>query len=135
MDEAQLDSTRRWVRKATNDLESAKLLAARGPLDTAIYHCQQAAEKSVKAYLVSRDLAFEKTHDIVRIVRVAEEVEPSFASLIGPARMLTPLAWQFRYPSEAPGDEPTREQLDEALQHAQAIYDFVLRVLPRDTHP
>ena len=118
-----------------NDLQTAKLLAVHGPLDTAIYHCQQADEKAVNAYLVSRDISFEKTHDIVRIVRVAEEVEPSFNRVLDSARVLTPLAWQFRYPSEAPDDEPTREQLDEALQHAQAIYDFVLRVLPPQTHP
>jgi len=30
---------------------------------------------------------------------------------------------------------PTREEFDEALQHAQAIYDFVLNLLPPEVRP
>lgn len=30
---------------------------------------------------------------------------------------------------------PTREEFDEALQHAQAIYDFVLNLLPVEARP
>lgn len=137
MDKVQANLTRQWLVKASNDLRSARIVAAApdGPLDTAIYHCQQAAEKSVKAYLIFRDAPFEKTHDIVRIVRLAEQFEPSFSDFIEQARILTPLAWRFRYPSEAPGDEPTRVQFDQALHGAQSISDFVLRLLPAQTHP
>jgi hypothetical protein len=30
---------------------------------------------------------------------------------------------------------PSREEFDEALQHAQAIYDFVLNLLPAEARP
>ncbi len=43
-----------WFAKAKRDLDSATKLAE-GPepyLDTAIYHCQQAAEKAVKGFLI-----------------------------------------------------------------------------------
>jgi hypothetical protein len=30
---------------------------------------------------------------------------------------------------------PTREEFDEALQHAQAIYDLVLNLLPTEARP
>jgi len=40
---------------------------------------------------------------------------------------------------EAPAEqgflEPSREEFDEALQHAQAIYDFVLSLLPAEARP
>ena len=30
---------------------------------------------------------------------------------------------------------PGREEFDEALQHAQAIYDFVVKLLPAEARP
>jgi len=43
-----------WLLKAENDLLSAKkLIAGDNPiLDTAVYHTQQCAEKSLKGFLV-----------------------------------------------------------------------------------
>ncbi len=37
--------TREWLTKAVHDLQNARIVSATpdGPLDTAIYHCQQAA--------------------------------------------------------------------------------------------
>ena len=48
---------------------------------------------------------------------------------------LTPYAWEFRYPDDLADTYPTREEFDEALQHAQSIYDFVLSLLPREARP
>lgn len=134
MDEVLAALTRSWLAKAEHDLRSARIVATAtdGPLDTAIYHCQQGAEKAIKTYLVFRELPFEKTHDIVRMLQLAEPTEARFAQFFEAARLLTPLAWQFRYPSDLTVEEPTRTQFDEALQHAQAIYDFVLTILPSE---
>jgi HEPN domain-containing protein len=137
MDEVQAELTKSWMEKAASDLKSAQLLASPtdGPLDAAIYHCQQAAEKALKAYLLCKDVPFEKTHDIVRLVRQAEELDRRFVQFVESGRLLTPLAWEFRYPSEAPAGNPSREQFRGAFQHAQAIYDFVLSLLPNESHP
>ena len=66
MDEALAQLTREWLTKASHDLQTARIVAnaTDGPLDTAIYHCQQAAEKSVKGWLTANNVTFEKTHDI-----------------------------------------------------------------------
>jgi len=47
MDEFALELVRDWMTRASHNLRSARLLAAADDplLDTAIYHCQQAAEK------------------------------------------------------------------------------------------
>jgi hypothetical protein len=47
MDDARRTAVRQWLQKAERDLASAlRLLAGEPPfLDTAAYHCQQAAEK------------------------------------------------------------------------------------------
>ena len=54
MDEATIHEVRQWLHKADHDLRSAVLLMSGDEeplLDTAVYHCQQAAEKVLKAYL------------------------------------------------------------------------------------
>ena len=46
-----------WIYKADHDLRSAELLFANALNDTAIYHAQQCAEKSLKAYLEFKNLS------------------------------------------------------------------------------
>jgi HEPN domain-containing protein len=66
MDEAATELVRDWLTRASHDLQAARVLATADPplLDAAIYHCQQAAEKAVKAWLQSKDDPLRKTHDI-----------------------------------------------------------------------
>lgn len=137
MDEALAHLTREWLTKAWHDLQAARIIAhaADGPLDTAIYHCQQAAEKTLKGWLTAHSTPFEKTHDIRRLIRQAAAVVPDFNRLAGAAELLTPYASAFRYPGLTDEPLPTREEFDEALQHAQAIYDFVLNLLPAEARP
>jgi len=57
MDEAKRELVQQWLQKALHDLIAARSLGQQKPtvMDVAIYHCQQAAEKAVKAFLVFRD--------------------------------------------------------------------------------
>lgn len=59
-------TVRGWLSKAANDLRGARIdLEADPPLiEDALFHCQQAAEKSLKALLTSHDSSFKKTHDL-----------------------------------------------------------------------
>ena len=137
MDETRLKLLHSWLTKAGNDLRSARVLGANadGPLDTAIYHCQQTAEKAVKAFLVSRDIAPDKTHDIRALTLKAAEHEPRFNELITVAAELTPYAWEFRYPDDLAETYPTQEEFDQALRQAEAVFDFVLNLLPKEARP
>ena len=137
MDEFAAELVRDWMTRASHDLRSARLLAAAEdpPLDVAIYHCQQAAEKSMKAWLQGQDEPFRKTHDVADLVKQASESNPDFTQLDPAAAVLTPYASAFRYPGGSFERMPTREEFDEALQHAQAIYDFALSLLPAAARP
>ena len=137
-----MDDTRKallhsWLTKAASDLRGARILSSAddAPLDTAIYHCQQTAEKAVKAFLVFKETPPEKTHDIRKLTLAAAAHEPSFLELLDMAAALTPYAWEFRYPDDLAETYPTREEFDEALKQAQAIYDFVLNRLPEEARP
>lgn len=137
MDDTRKELLRSWLTKAASDLRSARVLGSAddAPLDTAIYHCQQTAEKAVKAFLFSKDISPEKTHDIRKLTLEAAVHEPRFNEVMDMAVALTPYAWEFRYPDDLAETYPTREEFDEALQHAQGIYDFVLNLLPADARP
>ncbi len=88
MDEARQELLHSWLIKAAHDLKGARILSTdpEGPLDLAIYHCQQAGEKSVKAFLVFRGLTPAKTHDIRRLAVEASALEPRFDQLARPPR-------------------------------------------------
>jgi HEPN domain-containing protein len=124
-----------WLIKAHRDLLSAhELASAQMPLlDTAAYHCQQAAEKAIKGYLLFHDVRFEKSHDIILLVSQAIDIDSSFSAYLGVARLLTPLAIEFRYPGDYVEPEP--EEFREAYIAAQSMYDFILSRLPEESHP
>ena len=126
-----------WMAKAWRDLETARRAATGQPpfYDVAVYHCQQAAEKAVKAFLVHHGKPYEKTHDIEVLVDVAGEVDSNFSQLADAADALTPYATRFRYPSATFALEPQPSEYNDAVKHAQAVYDFVLDLLPADARP
>ena len=137
MDEAALELVRDWLTRADHDLRSAKALASLADplLDTAIYHCQQAAEKSTKAWLQASNALIPKTHDIENLVELASDTNPDFAQFVKMAVVLTPYVSAFRYPGGFEEPMPSQEEFDEALKHAQTIYDFVLNLLPKEARP
>ena len=57
----------RWTEKAEHDFLAAEHsleLAEQGLTDIVCYHCQQCAEKYLKALLLYRGVAFPRTHDL-----------------------------------------------------------------------
>ena len=57
---------REWLVKAQHDLMSAeRLLSGDEPIrDTGCFHCQQTAEKALKAFLTHYGIEFEKSHSL-----------------------------------------------------------------------
>jgi HEPN domain-containing protein len=137
MADLQASEAKAWMVKAWRDLETARRAATGKPpfYDVAVYHCQQSAEKAVKAFLVHHGKAYEKTHDIEVLVDLACEIEASFGKLTDAADALTPYATRFRYPNSTFAVEPQPGEYEEAVQYAQAIYDFVLKLLPKAARP
>lgn len=67
-------SPSQWMAHAESDLRMARL----GAEDSAVlreqvcFHAQQAAEKALKAILLSRNIEFPYTHDIKGLLKIAE---------------------------------------------------------------
>ena len=94
------DDPQSWIAKADNDLLniSNNLDAAHVPWDTICFHAQQAAEKMLKAFLVSRGLTAPRTHDLIALLADVAEAEASMAAFENDCRQLTPYAVILRYP-------------------------------------
>lgn len=122
-----------WLTKAENDLKNAEIiLAAQAeslPLDTACFHCQQAAEKFIKAFLVLHQKPFPFTHNLADLVAICMQVDLSFAVIQRKAETLTPFAVEIRYPDDF--YMPSREETEEAFSVATEVKAFVLAKMSR----
>jgi len=130
MDEAKIHEIRQWLIKAKHDAGSARrLMTGEEPyLDTAVYHCQQAAEKALKAYLTLKDAPFNKIHDLAVLISQCAEFDRGFEDLNALSDVLTPYATAFRYPGDIM--EPTAPDAEEAVVMAERIVAFVLQRMP-----
>lgn len=122
---------RRWLQKAAHDRRSAEALLATVPpiTDTAAFHCQQAVEKLRKAYLFSRGVDFERTHDLRALVLLCADQDASFGPLEAKVAPLTPYAVRFRYPGPA---DPAPAAVRAALTTVADVEQFVCGRLPTD---
>ena len=132
MTNPKLDEVRSWLIKGRHDMDaSAWLLESPQELYGIVgFHCQQAAEKSLKAYLTWHEQVFEKTHSLVALVGMCLQFSSDFDALRTAATTLTPLAVTTRYPGDLP--DISAQEAREALELARQIWDFVLARLPKE---
>ncbi len=111
--------TAEWVRKAEEDWEAASDLAARTPplRDPACFHCQQAAEKYLKALLQEKGAAIPKTHNLRDLCNLLLPHDQKLAPLRRGLKSLTRYAVEHRYPDP----RATTRQLEAALRHAERV--------------
>jgi len=116
---------RDWFAKAQNDLLAAdnNLAAEKVPFDAVCFHCQQAAEKLLKGFLVAHGREYPITHNLLAILTEILEIEPCADCLYDNLALLTPYAVEIRYPDETM--TLTREASDEARQAAQEVFEWV----------
>lgn len=93
---------RRWVEKAENDFRNAEYvltLKENCPFDTVSYHCQQCAEKYLKAALLRHGVEFQRTHDLVVLFNLLQKAE-SLPIRIEDVQPLNRYAIEARYPGD-----------------------------------
>ena len=117
----RLQDTRGWPSKADLDVRAAHIdLDAFPPLlEDASFHCQQAVEKALKAFLTWHDRPFRRTHDLNELGRQVTAIAPELESLLRQAAVLSEFAWAYRYPGDPP--ELTRDEVWSNLSLAVAV--------------
>ncbi len=135
MSAEKTELVREWLGIAYADLASAAALGGGTDmiLSTALYHCQQCAEKSLKAMFIFHDIDPPKTHLLTLLLARIVAEDSRFTLLQDHADMLTPFATEYRH-SGAP-HAPTREEFSRAYAAADDVYQFVLSIMPPTIHP
>src|SRR5438067_13806741 len=111
--------TAQWVRKAEDDMAGARALAVSRPpqRDIVCFHCQQAAEKYLKALLQEAGAVVPKTHDLEDLLDLVLPHDASLKPLRRGLRSLTTYAVDYRYP----GRRATTRQMQAALRNAERV--------------
>jgi HEPN domain-containing protein len=120
-----------WVEKADHDLKAIELLRTsdEAPWDIIVYHAQQAAEKYLKAFLVSRAQQPPKTHDLPTLIELCGAQDDAFVVFVDDALFLSPLAVLSRYPGDPA--EPNREDAERGVEIAYRVREAVRVRLPQ----
>jgi HEPN domain-containing protein len=117
------DIVNEWLQIAYEDLDTALFLFEhkhKKPLEIICYHCQQAAEKSLKAYLCASGIEVPKTHEVGLLCHRCNELDVSFSEYFYACDDLALYATQTRYPNRMEIEEPRAKA---ALEQARLIYD------------
>ncbi len=111
--------TAMWVRKAAEDWVGARSLAVQVPplRDLVCFHCQQAAEKYLKALLQESGVYVPKTHDLQALLNLLLPFDASLAPLWKGMRSLSRHAVEYRYP----GVRATSRAMETALRHTERV--------------
>ena len=96
-------SVHEWVQFAKMDYNTAKHLYQTmypKPLEIICYHCQQAAEKLLKAIIINYGGTIEKTHDLGLLAERCAEFVGVSDEIYDLCDNLTPYGVKIRYPDE-----------------------------------
>ena len=124
--------TAEWVKKAEDDYAGAVALNRRrsSPLpDLVCFHCQQSAEKYLKAFLHENGVGFGKTHDLEELLDLATPVDASLSSLMPHTDELNKYSVEFRYPGKTTTTADARDALA-ATRVVRAAFRPCLRIKP-----
>ena len=113
-----------WIKKAEGDWQTAnrELRARKKPnYDAACFHCQQCAEKYLKAYLQFQKKRFKKIHDLIDHMKLRSAIDAAFEFHYDAFSLLNQFAVDFRYP----GEEADKEQAKRAVRSLKVFRKFV----------
>jgi HEPN domain-containing protein len=132
-EQRDIGSPEEWLRRARSNLA-----IARGPVSDDIYwedlcfEAQQAAEKALKAVLISRNIPFRFVHDLAELLTLLEKNNIALPDAVRSAAILTDYSVEARYPG--PFEPATEEEFREALRLADAVVAWVASQISGDVH-
>jgi HEPN domain-containing protein len=111
-----------WLEKADEDFQfaEANLQDGSGFYAQLCFHFQQAAEKYLKAYIIGKELPFDRVHDLVHLLKTCTAHAPEFSKLKEECIFLNTAYIETRYPVHWP-TEYSRNTAEEAHRAAGKI--------------
>jgi HEPN domain-containing protein len=123
------EEVREWLDKADRDLKVTEhelsLLEEEVVKDAVGFHCQQAVEKYLKAFLISHKTKPKRTHDLSHLLEQCANIDQDFENI--EIRELSSFAVDIRYPGEF--YEPSIEEVKFYYDLTKRIKNLVLTKL------
>ena len=117
-----------WVSKAEGDFATAgrEIRARKFPnYDAVCFHCQQCAEKYLKAVLQVNNKHIPKMHFLLELKALLTKFDPSYELLRADLETLEDYSVRYRYP----GESAEKDEAQAAYQAAKVVREFVRQKL------
>jgi len=126
MNDETREAVRQWRAKAQSDQTAIEILMSskQYPADAVCFHCQQFVEKLLKAILTKHGIESPKTHDLRRLIQLAEPFVPELSGLSDASDALTIHGVESRYPDDWRQIGPTEMNL--AVELSKQFGDILL---------
>ncbi|MDT8301143.1 MAG: HEPN domain-containing protein [Sedimentisphaerales bacterium] len=126
MNDDTRELVRQWKVKAQNDWTAVEILltSKQCPADTVCFHCQQFVEKLLKAFLTYHDIEAPKTHDLRRLIQLAEPFVPELSQLSDSSDKLTVHGVETRYPGD--WSPVTSAEMNEVIEISRQFSNILL---------
>ncbi len=117
------ETTAEWVEKAEEDYGTAKVTLEHGVhiVSTVCFHCQQCAEKYLKAFLQEKRIGFPRDHALKPLMKNCARHDRGFDEIDDDLGKLEHYAVVIRYP----GAFATRDEAEGAFAAATRVRAFV----------
>lgn len=118
MNKSTIDFIKQWLAKANEDLLVIEKLTEFEIIATSsvCFHCQQAVEKFLKAFLIANEVNVKRTHNIEFLLSECSDIDKDFAEI--DPKELSDFGVDARYPGDLyiPNDKETLEYKSIALK-------------------
>ncbi len=122
----------RWLEKADHDLGTAIIAQKHLPTykDIIAFHCQQAVEKYLKAFILNLGLPLKKTHDLVFLLEQIDKYDKIEHDWFERVFELQDFAVEIRYPDQV--IELSDEDINTAIEIATQFRKLILEKMGLD---
>ena len=134
MNKATSEFVKQWLAKANEDLLVVEKLTEDEIIATSsvCFHCQQAAEKFLKAFLIANGVEIRKTHNIEYLLSECSEIDMDFSDI--DPKELSDFGVDARYPGDMyiPDVHETLEYKNIALDIKTVVESKIVKMLKAD---
>ena len=126
----QHEQTRMLLRKAAADESLLDRVLSEETVDDEIigFHCQQAVEKLLKAWLSSLGVNYPKTHNLQTLIELLEQQGKILPQELSEIDRLTPYATIFRYEDPPQQESFDRKNARKLIREVRAFVEGQLRL-------
>lgn len=120
-----------WFAKADNDLNAAEILLKAENLQSAAFHIQQAIEKYLKGYLLSKGWKLRRIHELDGLLDEAVAFDSSLEKFRTLCEVATEYYIEDRYPILV-SSELNKDELEKVLSETKGLIKFIREAIIND---